>query len=118
MKLETDTSYQFDFTQEREKKAKKKGSSAHETQPEEPTEAVAEAAEPEKVTENVEAPVLAKAKVQKDSNLRNRGRPRGTESLPKAILKRKKSSTNYWLWAAPAALLVVLFLALGYHYLL
>ncbi|ONI12723.1 hypothetical protein PRUPE_4G180600 [Prunus persica] len=103
---------------EREKKAKKKGSSAHETQPEEPTEAVAEAAEPEKVTENVEAPVLAKAKVQKDSNLRNRGRPRGTESLPKAILKRKKSSTNYWLWAAPAALLVVLFLALGYHYLL
>lgn len=103
---------------EREKKAKKKGSSAPETQPEEPTEAVAEAAEPEKVTENVEAPVLAKAKVQKDSNMRNRGRPRGTESLPKAILKRKKSSTNYWLWAAPAALLVVLFLALGYHYLL
>ncbi|VVA16722.1 PREDICTED: proton [Prunus dulcis] len=103
---------------EREKKAKKKGSSAPETQPEEPTEAVAEAAEPEKVTENVEAPVLAKAKVQKDSNLRNRGRPRGTESLPKAILKRKKSSTNYWLWAAPAAFLVVFFLALGYHYLL
>lgn len=103
---------------EREKKAKKKGSSAPETQPEEQTEAVAEAAEPEKVTENVEAPVLAKAKVQKDSNLRNRGRSRGAESLPKAILKRKKSSTNYWLWAAPAALLVVLFLALGYHYLL
>ncbi|KAL5802876.1 hypothetical protein ACOSQ3_031330 [Xanthoceras sorbifolium] len=44
-------------------------------------------------------------------------RSRGAESLPKAILKRKKS-TNYWLWAGPAALAVVLILALVYYYYL
>ncbi|KAM1256669.1 hypothetical protein ACFX2G_031355 [Malus domestica] len=107
----------FFFVVEREKKSKKK-SSAPENNPEEPIEPVAEVAEPEKLIEKVEVPVPAKAKVQKDNSLRNRGRARGSDALPKAIMKRKKSSTNYWLWAAPAALLVVLFLALGYYYLL
>ncbi|TQE10439.1 hypothetical protein C1H46_003894 [Malus baccata] len=102
---------------EREKKAKKKSSSAPDTNPEELIEPVAEVAEPEKVTEKVEAPVPAKARAQKDNSVRNRGRARGSDALPKAILKRKKSSTNYWLWAAPAAVLVVLFLVLGYYYL-
>lgn len=73
--------------------------------------------EPELLNENVEVPVPAKEKVQKGKILRNRGRPRGPDSLPKAILKRKKS-VNYWVWAVPAALLVLVFLALGYYYLL
>ncbi|KAM5586031.1 proton pump-interactor 1 [Rosa sericea] len=102
---------------EREKKAKKKATSATESNPDEATEPIAEVAEPEKVNESVEVPVPAKEKVQKDKTIRNRGRPRGPDSLPKAILKRKKSN-NYWVWAAPAALLVVVFLALGYYYLL
>ncbi|KAL6202067.1 hypothetical protein ACLB2K_025778 [Fragaria x ananassa] len=102
---------------DREKKAKKKATSATESNPDEATEPIAEVAEPEKATENAEVPVPAKEKVQKDKTIRNRGRPRGPDSLPKVILKRKKSN-NYWVWAAPAALLVLVFLALGYFYLL
>lgn len=105
------------WTQDREKKAKKKATSATESNPDEATEPIAEVAEPEKATENAEVPVPAKEKVQKDKTIRNRGRPRGPDSLPKVILKRKKSN-NYWVWAAPAALLVLVFLALGYFYLL
>ncbi|KAK3198899.1 hypothetical protein Dsin_022314 [Dipteronia sinensis] len=83
---------------EREKKAKKKAGF--------PTnEESAEAEETEKADDNVEAPVEAqipnKSKVHKENTMKNRSRSRGAESLPKAILKRKKS-TNYWLWAGPA----------------
>ncbi|KAM1001068.1 hypothetical protein ACFX10_007629 [Malus domestica] len=92
--LETDRSYQFDLLQEREKKAKKSSSST-ESKSEEPIEAVAEVTKPEKVIEKVEAPVLAKAKAQKDNILRNRGQARGSDALLNDILKRKKSSTNY-----------------------
>ncbi|TQE10430.1 hypothetical protein C1H46_003885 [Malus baccata] len=81
---------------EREKKAKK-SSSATESKFEEPIEPVAEVAKPEKVIEKVEALVPAKAKAQKDNILRNRGQARGSDALLKGILKRKKSSTNYWL---------------------
>ena len=49
--------------------------------------------------------------------MKNRTRSRGADSLPKAILKRKKS-TNYWLWAGPAGLALALVAALVYYYYL
>ena len=109
------------FFQEREKKAKKKAAaSTAAANLEEPTEVVADASEPEKVDVNADAPVPApfslKDKIQKENTIRYRNRTKGPESLPRAILKRKKS-TNYWIWAAPAALMVLILLALGYYYL-
>ncbi|KAK4439183.1 Proton pump-interactor 1 [Sesamum alatum] len=84
---------------------------------EEPTEDVAEVAESEKVEEKIETPAPQKNRDRKENTIRHRGRPRGPDSLPKAILKRKKA-TNYWVWAAPAAALVILVLAfVGYNYL-
>ncbi|GMJ11446.1 hypothetical protein HRI_004813800 [Hibiscus trionum] len=108
------------FNHEREKKAKKKAAaSTIGADPEEPTEAVAEAPEPEK-DENadapVPAPVVVKDKVQKENPVRYRNRTKGRDSLPRPILKRKKS-TNYWMWAAPAAVVVLILVALGYYYL-
>ena len=82
---------------------------------------MAEASESEKVDVNADsripAPVSVKDKVQKENTIRYRNRTKGPESLPRAILKRKKS-TNYWIWAAPAALVVLILLALGYYYLI
>ncbi|KAL8505836.1 hypothetical protein ACS0TY_016894 [Phlomoides rotata] len=104
--------------QEREKKAKKKsGANFAALDSEEQAETVPEAAELEKAEEIVETtPAPQKNKERKERTLRHRTRPRGPDSLPKAILKRKKA-TNYWVWAAPAAVVVVLLLALGYYYL-
>ncbi|XP_020872612.1 proton pump-interactor 1 [Arabidopsis lyrata subsp. lyrata] len=97
---------------EQEKKAKKKTGGNTETEAEE----VPEASE-----EEIEAPVQEekpqKEKVFKEKPIRNRTRGRGPETLPRAILKRKKS-TNYWAYAAPAALVVLLLLVLGYSYVL
>ncbi|KAB5534623.1 hypothetical protein DKX38_017709 [Salix brachista] len=103
---------------DREKKLKKKAAaSTPATEPEETAEAVAEAAEPEMVEVNDEVPVSVKEKVRKENTVRSRNRPRGPDSLPKVIMRRKKS-TNVWMWAAPAAAFVVLLLlALGYYYL-
>ncbi|OMO73301.1 hypothetical protein COLO4_27176 [Corchorus olitorius] len=107
---------------EREKKAKKKAAaSAGATNPEESqSDAVAESSEAENVDTNADAPAPAPVpvndKVQKEKPIRHRNRAKGPESVPRAILKRKKS-TNYWLWAAPAALVVLMLLALGYYYL-
>ena len=93
--------------QEREKKAKKSGIEAV-------SEEVPEASEAEK--EETEAPV--EEKPQKEKPVRNRIRTRGgPETLPRAILKRKKA-TNYWIYAAPAALVVLMLLVLGYYYVL
>lgn len=104
--------------QEREKKAKKKAAA---NAPEELAEEVPEAEEPENADANgstpVEAPTPAKPKVNKENTLKHRTRSRGPESLPKAILKRKKS-TNYWVYAAPVALVVLLSLIIAYYYLL
>ncbi|XP_013705741.1 proton pump-interactor 1 isoform X2 [Brassica napus] len=87
---------------EREKKAKKSGIEAV-------SEEAPEASEAEK--EEIEAPVEEKP-------VRNRIRTRGgPETLPRAILKRKKA-TNYWIYAAPAALVVLMLLVLGYYYVL
>lgn len=104
---------------EREKRARKKGGSsvADQEPTEEPTETPAEVAEEEKAEENVETTLAPKVKARKENTVRHRAtRARGSE-LPKAILKRKKA-TNYWLWAgAPAALVVVILLVVGYIYL-
>ncbi|KAL4325512.1 hypothetical protein GQ457_11G013480 [Hibiscus cannabinus] len=105
---------------EREKKAKKKAAASRTgDNPEEPAEALAETPEPEK-DENadapVPAPVVVKDKVPKENAVRYRNRTKGRDSLPRPILKRKKS-TNYWMWAAPAVVVVLILIALGYYYL-
>ncbi|KAG2271038.1 hypothetical protein Bca4012_073275 [Brassica carinata] len=91
---------------EREKAAKKK------------TGGIPEASEAEK--EEIEAPVEEKPKkekkVLKEKPIRNRIRYRGgPETLPRPMLKRKKQ-TNYMVWAAPAAVVVLMLLDLGYYY--
>ncbi|KHG29104.1 Uncharacterized protein F383_15123 [Gossypium arboreum] len=106
---------------EREKKAKKKAAgSTNAVNSEELLEAVAKDSEPEKVDINTDAPVPAtvsmKGKVPKENTSRYRNRTKRTDSLPKAILKRKKSM-NYWMWAAPAVVVVLVLLALCYYYL-
>ncbi|GLU23358.1 hypothetical protein SLE2022_393740 [Rubroshorea leprosula] len=108
---------------EREKKAKKKAaSSGLATNPEELSESAAEASEAEKVEENIDtsvpAPAFVKEKFQKENaSIRHRSRAKGPDALPRAILKRKKS-TNYWMWAAAAGLVGLLLLVFGYIYLL
>ncbi|XP_038686184.1 proton pump-interactor 1-like [Tripterygium wilfordii] len=101
-----------------EKKLKKKsGGSALATETEEPAEAVVESAEMVKDEHEV-APVPAKEKVARENPVRLRRNPRGPDSVPRAMLKRKKSTTNYWLWAAPVAVMILSLLVLGYFYLL
>ena len=107
----------FNLLQDREKKAKKKAIASVSVAPEEPTESADEVAELEKSDEIFEAAVASKTKERKEKTVRQRGKAKGPDSLPKIILKRKKS-TNYWVWAAPAALLVILLLAIGYYYLI
>ncbi|WZZ61039.1 hypothetical protein YC2023_061146 [Brassica napus] len=70
--------------------------------------------------EEIEAPVEEKPKkekkVLKEKPIRNRIRYRGgPETLPRPMLKRKKQ-TNYMVWAAPAAVVVLMLLDLGYYY--
>ncbi|KAK7335159.1 hypothetical protein VNO80_26935 [Phaseolus coccineus] len=103
---------------DREKKAKKKASGAGVVaNPEdEPKDDVVEGTEPEKVNDDIQAAAPVKEKVQKESGIRSRNRARGPDSVPKVILKRKKSN-NYWVWVAVAALLVLLLAVLGYIYL-
>ncbi|KAL2944329.1 Proton pump-interactor 1 [Bienertia sinuspersici] len=103
---------------EREKKMRKKGGSVVSNE-EEPTEK-SDADEPEKsdeVEEVVVTPIPSKAKVENAIRHRKTVKSRGT--LPKAILKKKKSE-KYWLWgyAAAATIGVLLLLVLGYKYLL
>lgn len=103
---------------EREKKAKKKAAA---NMPEETTEAPVEVSEPEKIEENIEVPAPVKnkpekEKIQKEKSIRYRNRMKGPEAPPRAILKRKRS-TNYWVWAVPATLVVLLLVALVYFYL-
>lgn len=103
---------------DREKKARKKAEAEPSSAiPEEPTELADEVMEPEESDGIVEAAVPSKTKKRKGKTVGQRGKAKGPDSLPKIILKRKKS-TNYWVWAAPVALLVVLLLAIGYYYLI
>ncbi|WVZ00801.1 hypothetical protein V8G54_026870 [Vigna mungo] len=105
---------------DREKKAKKKASGATGVvaNPEdEPKDEVTETTEAEKVDDDIQAPAPVKEKVQKEIGIRSRNRARGPDSVPKVILKRKKSN-NYWVWVAAAvAALLVLLAVLGYIYL-
>ncbi|RYR43877.1 hypothetical protein Ahy_A08g040268 [Arachis hypogaea] len=110
---------------DREKKAaKKKGLAATDANPEEQPEdsAAVEATEQEK-EDNVEAPapVAVKEKALKESSVRSRSRAaKGPESIPKAILKRKKSTNNNMLYASIAAfvLAVLVLLIIAYIYLI
>lgn len=102
---------------DRERKAKKKAGGAGPT--EEPTEEPTEDAEAENPEENIEVadepPLKSTTKERKVSTLKQRPRPKGSD-IHKVILKRKKA-TNYWLWAGPAAAVVILLLlAVGYKF--
>ncbi|XP_010537017.1 PREDICTED: proton pump-interactor 1 isoform X2 [Tarenaya hassleriana] len=102
---------------EREKKAKKKGGVSTNDEAEAEAEEVDDEG-PEHGKKEEEAPVEEERKPEKEKPIRSRvRRPRGPETLPRAILKRKKS-TNYWLYAAPAAVVVLILLVLGYFYAL
>ncbi|XP_068665774.1 proton pump-interactor 1-like [Aristolochia californica] len=99
---------------DREKRAKKKAGPENPAIEGDATEADSEAAEQEKMGEKVEAPVIAKAKEQKE-NIRQRNRAK-SQDLPKVILRRKKSP-SYWVWVGPAAaVLVLIILMLAYYY--
>ena len=110
---------------DREKKAaKKKGLAATDANPEEQPEdsSAVEATEQEK-EDDVEAPapVAVKEKALKESSVRSRSRAaKGPESIPKAILKRKKSTNNNMLYASIAAfvLAVLVLLIIAYIYLI
>lgn len=68
--------------------------------------------------EKVETAVKGRERKEHVVRPRGGGRGRGGDSLPKAILKRKKA-TNYWLYGggAAAALVVILLMVVGYSYL-
>ncbi|XP_020232570.1 proton pump-interactor 1 [Cajanus cajan] len=100
---------------EQEKKAKKvAGGSGAVPNPEEPANEVEEVTE-QKTNDTVEASVPAKEKVQKESSARSRSRVKALktpESIPKAILKRRRS--NNWIWIASCALIVLALMVLGF----
>lgn len=73
-----------------------------------------ETVEVEKVGKAPEASAPAKEKVQKKSTYWVKTRTKGVESVPKAILRRRRTQA-YWLWAVPAAVLGAL-VALAYAY--
>eukprot|EP00262_Sarcandra_glabra_P007569 TRINITY_DN20461_c0_g1_i1.p1 TRINITY_DN20461_c0_g1~~TRINITY_DN20461_c0_g1_i1.p1 ORF type:complete len:616 (+),score=169.98 TRINITY_DN20461_c0_g1_i1:180-2027(+) len=100
---------------ERERKAKKKAGASVPSSNAEQIGMDSETTDPEKTQDN-EAPMSPKIKEQK-GNVRHRSQPKGSDQPPKVILKRKKSS-SYWLWAAPATLFVLVFAVLGYYYFL
>ncbi|XP_019251697.1 PREDICTED: proton pump-interactor 1-like [Nicotiana attenuata] len=98
-----------------EKKARKKAGAVVTGQ--DPMEEPTETTEEEKAEEKVETPVAPKVKECKENTVRHRAtRAKGSE-LPKVILKHKKGR-NYWQWAAPAALVVLLLLVAAYKYML
>ncbi|WVZ02594.1 hypothetical protein V8G54_023400 [Vigna mungo] len=106
---------------EREKKAKKAaGGPGFVSNPEELATDVAEDTE-QKSNANMEASVApapaAPAKVQKENSARPRIRSKALksapESIPKAILKRKRSQ-NYWLWIVSCVLIVLVALVLAF----
>lgn len=73
--------------------------------------------ETETADEVVQAP-KTKERKEKTAVRQRGGRAKGPDSLPKIILKRKKA-TNYWVWAAAlATILVVLLSVMGYYYLM
>ncbi|KAM0938323.1 putative proton pump-interactor [Dioscorea sansibarensis] len=98
---------------EKEKRAKKKAGvtepSAEQTEHEEKLE------EPEEAGVTAETPVPTKSEGLKNKP-RYRNQPKMQDRLlPRRIIKRKNSS-SYLLWAAPAAVLAVVFAVLVYYY--
>lgn len=91
----------FDF-QEREKKARKKTAS---TTSDEPMEEAAE------MENNVEKSVST---FTRKFNSRRRNRPKGSGSVPKAILKRRRPM-NAWVSACFTVLFVASLVLLGYY---
>lgn len=70
----------------------------------------------QKANDIVEASAPVKEKVQKESSVRSRGRVKalkGPESIPKAILKRKRSN-SYLIWIACGASLALAVVVLGF----
>lgn len=118
--LDTETDFTVIFFQEREKKAKKKAAaSSPAIDPEEQNEADVKENEVKGTKEEADTPIETtaslKTKEPKETPVRYRNRARGVSSISKVAIKRRKQ-TNYWIWAIPSALLVVLFLVLGYQY--
>ncbi|CAN6895811.1 unnamed protein product [Brassica oleracea] len=73
-------------------------------------------AEKEEIEASVEEKPKKEKKVLKEKPIRNMIRNRGgLETLPRLMRKRKKQ-TNYMVWAAPAAVVVLMLLDLGYYY--
>ncbi|KAK9674115.1 hypothetical protein RND81_12G211800 [Saponaria officinalis] len=106
---------------DREKKLKKKEGLPTQTTDEEEAAEKANVNEPEKsanVEEDIETRALPKAKEQNENTLRHRKTVKSRGTLPKAILKKKKSA-NYWRWASAgaAAVVVLMLLVLGYNYI-
>nr|XP_017258417.1 PREDICTED: proton pump-interactor 1-like [Daucus carota subsp. sativus] len=103
----------------REKKEKKKAGASASVETEEPTEAPEDVVGETETADEVKAVPKSKERKEKMAvRQRGGGRAKGPDSLPKIILKRKKA-TNYWVWAAAlAAILVVLLSVMGYYYLM
>lgn len=100
---------------EREKKAKKKAGASAPPSDAEQIEMEAKDDEPEKTDVNVEAPIPPAKSKEHRENVRYRNRPKAKDSLPKVIL-RKKKSPSYWVWAIPAIVIVLLLSVLAYYY--
>jgi uncharacterized coiled-coil DUF342 family protein len=104
-----------------EKKAKKKSAAASGADADEQTESAAEevaTTEPENADEKAET-AFVPAKQRKDNSVKYRGgRARGQDSLPKIILKRKKSSNQWLYYAVPTAVLAIALSIAACYYLL
>ncbi|KAI4321866.1 hypothetical protein MLD38_035197 [Melastoma candidum] len=87
--------------QDQEKKLKKKGGAVE-------TEESEDAVDSEKPERTPEAPpsVQVVPKEKKEKTIKARRQTKAPDSVPKAILKRRKSN-NYWVWAAGSAALAV-----------
>ncbi|KAM7252443.1 hypothetical protein ACFE04_024326 [Oxalis oulophora] len=93
-----------------ERKAKKKAGGSGE-------EGSDSSSEPEK--EDSKSDPAKEKVIKKESSFRYRNKAvRGPESVPKAILKRKKNNNLYWMLAAPTALAVLILLVVGFYNLL
>ncbi|KAH9609202.1 hypothetical protein KSS87_002238 [Heliosperma pusillum] len=112
---------QKEAEKKQKKKLKKKDGSSPQPADEDQANEKADMDEPEKSNdeEAVETVAPTKLKDQKENTLRNRKPVKSRGTLPKAILKKKKSA-NYWRMASAgaAAVAVLLLIVLGYNYFL
>lgn len=97
------------YLQEREKKERKKASTLITS---------SEQADDDKSEENVETFARVKQGIHnRRGKFWRRYQPKGSDLVLKAILKRR-SSVNYWFWAATVALFLAVLTVLGYCLLL